>query len=115
MSGDDTNKIIEELVDAEGPRKTDDFLEGAELGLVPTKSLDLGGVNSFSGMLEAMRDTSFGGRKLGEAADVLETMVRDPDCLVVGTFSGAASCATPPTRMCRPTFPPSRTPSWASA
>jgi deoxyhypusine synthase len=40
-----------------------------------------------------MRDTAFGGRQLGEAADVLETMVSDPDCFVVGTFSGAMTVA----------------------
>jgi deoxyhypusine synthase len=33
------------------------------------------------------------GRNLGEAADVLAAMVKDPDCLVVGTFSGAMTVA----------------------
>ena len=34
-----------------------------------------------------------GGRNLGEAVDVLEAMLRDPDCAMVGTFSGAMSVA----------------------
>ena len=37
--------------------------------------------------------TAFGGRCLGEALDVLEAMVSDPDCVVVGTFSGAMTVA----------------------
>jgi deoxyhypusine synthase len=40
-----------------------------------------------------MSKTSFGGRGLGEALDVLEAMVLDPDCHVVGTFSGAMTVA----------------------
>ena len=41
----------------------------------------------------AMGKTAFGGRSLGEAAEVLTQMVRDPECAVVGTFSGAMSVA----------------------
>ncbi len=40
-----------------------------------------------------MGKTAFGGRNLGEAAEVLTQMVRDPECAVVGTFSGAMSVA----------------------
>ena len=40
-----------------------------------------------------MGKTAFGGRSLGEAAEVLTQMVRDPECAVVGTFSGAMSVA----------------------
>ena len=36
-----------------------------------------------------MGKATFGGRSLGEAAEVLTRMVRDPECAVVGTFSGA--------------------------
>jgi len=36
-----------------------------------------------------MKSTAFGGRQVGEAADVLQAMAEDPECLVVGTFSGA--------------------------
>lgn len=51
------------------------------------------GIETFDEMLEAMSKTSFGGRSLGEAADVLTEMVQDPDCLVVATFSGAMTVA----------------------
>jgi deoxyhypusine synthase len=44
-------------------------------------------------MLSQMAKTSFTGRRLGEAADVLTGMVTDPDCVVVGTFSGAMTVA----------------------
>ena len=40
-----------------------------------------------------MSETAFGGRRLGEAADVLEEMVRDPDCFRVVTVSGAMTVA----------------------
>jgi deoxyhypusine synthase len=40
-----------------------------------------------------MSQTAFGGRNLGEAADVLEAMVRDDDCFKVVTVSGAMTIA----------------------
>jgi deoxyhypusine synthase len=36
-----------------------------------------------------MKHTSFGGRQVGEAAEILQTMTEDPDCLVVASLSGA--------------------------
>jgi deoxyhypusine synthase len=44
-------------------------------------------------LVRAMRGTAFGGRRVGEAADVLEAMVRDPACLRVVTVSGAMTIA----------------------
>lgn len=44
-------------------------------------------------LLRAMAKTSFGGRALGEAADVLTEMAEDEGCFVVGTFSGAITAA----------------------
>lgn len=85
--------IIEDLENASGGRTPEAYVDAKELGLTPTQPLDLSTCNDFSDLLRAMRDTSFGGRQLGEAADVLETMVRDPSCLVVGTFSGAMTVA----------------------
>jgi deoxyhypusine synthase len=55
--------------------------------------LDLRQAADFSTLLEAMSHTAFSGRSLGEARDILAEMVADPDCLVVGTFSGAMSVA----------------------
>ncbi len=40
-----------------------------------------------------MSRTAFGGRSLGEAAEVLAAMVQDQECTLVGTFSGAMSVA----------------------
>ena len=62
-------------------------------GLEPLEPLDLTKVTSCSALLRGMSKTAFGGRRLGEALDVLLEMVRDPDCLVVGTFSGAMTVA----------------------
>lgn len=62
-------------------------------GLVPVRSLDLSKVSSVDQLVRAMSATSFGGRSLGEAADILELMVRDPGCKVVLTLSGAMTIA----------------------
>ncbi|MEM1029724.1 MAG: deoxyhypusine synthase family protein [Myxococcota bacterium] len=85
--------VIERLETAAGGRTPDAYVDAEELGLTPTRPLDLARCRDVSDLLEAMRDTSFGGRQLGEAADVFEAMVRDPECLVVGTFSGAMTVA----------------------
>jgi deoxyhypusine synthase len=67
--------------------------DGVEDRLEPLKSLDPLETRSFDEMLRAMSQTAFSGRALGEAADVLTSMARDPDCLVVATFSGAMTVA----------------------
>lgn len=67
--------------------------DGIEDGLEPLETLDPQGIGDFDQLLSAMGKTAFGGRNLGEALDVLEAMITDPDCLVVGTFSGAMTVA----------------------
>ncbi|MCK6590020.1 MAG: deoxyhypusine synthase family protein [Polyangiaceae bacterium] len=67
--------------------------DGVEDHLVPLKSLDPLEPRSFDELVSAMGKTAFGGRSVGEAADVLASMARDPDCLIVGTFSGAMTVA----------------------
>ncbi|MGA7579323.1 MAG: deoxyhypusine synthase family protein [Desulfobaccales bacterium] len=74
-------------------RKLEDYHDGAQDGLTPLASLNLNAIEDFDELLRAMGRTAFGGRSLGEAAEVLEAMLRDPDCTVVGTFSGAMSVA----------------------
>ncbi len=76
-----------------GLREAGAFTEARELGLEPLEPLDLSRISSFDDLLRAMSSTAFAGRQLGEAADVLLEMVNDPDCLVVGTFSGAMTVA----------------------
>src|SRR5512137_1078853 len=70
-----------------------EFHDGREDGLIALESLDLDKVKSFSGLLKAMSKTAFSGRSLGEALDVLLAMVKDPDCKVVLTLSGAMTIA----------------------
>lgn len=84
---------IDEWKNKTGHRDPADYSDGSDIGLEPVTSLDLSKVETFSDLLAQMANTSFGGRQLGEAADVLHTMVTDPDCLVVGTFSGAMTVA----------------------
>lgn len=67
--------------------------DGSEDQLVPLESLDPNQIHSFDELVRAMSKTAFSGRSLGEAADVLEAMAKDPDCLIVATFSGAMTVA----------------------
>lgn len=63
------------------------FREGKELEAL--KPLFVGELDTVDQLLRAMAKTSFGGRALGEAADVLVAMAEDEGCFVVGSFSGA--------------------------
>ncbi len=67
--------------------------DGQQDGLIALESLDLDEVKSFSGLLRAMSRTAFSGRSLGEALVVTVAMVKDPDCQVVLTLSGAMTIA----------------------
>jgi len=67
--------------------------DGAKDGLEALEALDPDKIRSFADLLVAMRKTAFGGRRLGEAFEVLTAMVEDPDCLVVMTLSGAMTIA----------------------
>jgi deoxyhypusine synthase len=74
-------------------RKQKNYANGISDGFEPLVSLDLNKVNDFDELAQAMSMTGFGGRRLGEAVDTLYNMVTDPDCFVVGTFSGAMTPA----------------------
>ena len=75
------------------PRQPDAYGEGHDDGLVALTPLDLGAVGSVDELVRSMSLTAFGGRRLGEAADVLEAMVRDRECFRVLTVSGAMTIA----------------------
>jgi deoxyhypusine synthase len=61
--------------------------------LKPVKPLDLAQVTTVGDLVEQMAHTSFGGRAVGEAAEVLHQMAKDKDCFVVLTLSGALTVA----------------------
>lgn len=61
--------------------------------LQPIYPLDLSRVHSIDDLVRAMKHTAFTARQVGDAADVLEAMVRDPECFVVLTLSGAMTVA----------------------
>jgi deoxyhypusine synthase len=67
--------------------------DGIYKTLIPLKSLDLSKCETVNDLVKQMAFTSFGGRQVGEAADVLEAMVRDKKCLKVLTLSGAMTMA----------------------
>lgn len=67
--------------------------DGRDDGLKPLQSIDIQGTAGFAQMLQGLSQTAFGGRELGQAYEVLLAMARDPDCLVVGTLSGAMTVA----------------------
>ena len=77
------------------------FHDGRKDGLQPLESPDPEHVHSFSDLLRAMQKTAFAGRQIGEAFDVMQDMVSDPDCLVVATLSGAMTVAKMSTLLCR--------------
>lgn len=74
-------------------RGLDEFGDGFSDGLRPLRALDLSRANSFEKLLEQMAHTAFGARGLGEALQVYTSMLKDPDCFIVGTFSGAMTMA----------------------
>lgn len=74
-------------------RDPDKYHDGHEDGLEPVQSIDINAIDSFSGMLRAYRQCSFGARRVGDALAVMEAMAKDEDCLVVCTLSGAMTVA----------------------
>jgi deoxyhypusine synthase len=66
---------------------------GREEGLEPLRPFEIAKISSVDELVRSMGRTAFGGRRLGEAADVLEAMVLDPDCFRVVTISGAMTIA----------------------
>jgi deoxyhypusine synthase len=67
--------------------------DGVVDGLKPLHTLDLDAVGDLDELLAGMSQTAFGGRNLGEAAEVLQEMIADPECTVVLTLSGAMTVA----------------------
>ena len=82
------------------PRNEKLFGHGTDDGLAPLSPLDPSATDSVDALVRAMSQTAFGGRCLGEAADVLEAMVRDEDCYRVLTVSGAMTVAKQGLVMC---------------
>lgn len=74
-------------------RKRSEYKDGFADNLKPLRPLDLSKVKSVNDLVGQMAHTAFGGRAVGEAADVLLTMARDKDCFVVLTLSGALTVA----------------------
>ncbi|WP_455242559.1 deoxyhypusine synthase family protein [Petrachloros mirabilis] len=70
-----------------------EFRDGAQDGLEALEPLDPEKISSFDELLVAMRKTAFGGRRVGEAYEVLSAMIDDPDCTIVLTLSGAMTIA----------------------
>ena len=68
-------------------------MTGPTTGFEALEALDPARIHSFSDLLTAMKKTAFGGRRLGEAFEVLKAMIEDPDCFVVMTLSGAMTIA----------------------
>jgi deoxyhypusine synthase len=69
------------------------FHDGESDGLEALEALDPETIHSFSDLLGSMKKTAFGGRRLGEAFEILCTMIKDPDCTVIMTLSGAMTIA----------------------
>ncbi len=74
-------------------RDEKNYREGHDDGLDPLEPLDLVRSTTVDALVRGMASTAFGGRRLGEAADVLEAMVRDESCFRIVTISGAMTIA----------------------
>jgi len=74
-------------------RQDENYGDGFSHGLEPLKPVDINKAGDLDELLKAMSRTAFGGRSMGEAADVLYDMTTDDKCFVVGTFSGAMTVA----------------------
>jgi deoxyhypusine synthase len=61
--------------------------------LQPVYPLDLTKIMTVNDLVQAMGQTAFTGRQVGEAADVLEAMARDKECFTVMTLAGAMTVA----------------------
>ncbi len=66
---------------------------GHDDGLVPLSPLDPRRTQTVDQLVRSMSETAFGGRRLGEAADVVEAMIRDEECFRDITVSGAMTIA----------------------
>ncbi len=62
-------------------------------GLEPLEALDLRKCNTVSELVNCMGKTAFGGRTVGEAADLLYDMAADKDVFTIMTMSGAMTIA----------------------
>lgn len=82
-------------------RSVETMIDPERLGLQELKPLDIDSLDDCDQLLRAMSRTAFGGRRLGEALDVLQVMIEDPDCFVVGTFSGAMTVAKMGPLLCK--------------
>jgi len=71
-------------------RRSDD---GFSQGYEPVHALDPRKIHSVNDLVRAMGQTSFTARRVGEAADLLERMVKDERCTVICTISGAMTVA----------------------
>jgi len=74
-------------------REKDSYRTGHDDGLEPLTPLDPNKIGSVDELVRAMGNTAFGGRRVGNAADVFEAMIRDPNCFRVVTISGAMTIA----------------------
>jgi deoxyhypusine synthase len=78
---------------AGGKRALDAYGTGFDDKLHPTEPLDLARVRTVSDLVAAYSRCAIGARAVGEAAEILESMVEDRDCFVVCTVSGAMTVA----------------------
>lgn len=81
------------MVKEKGMRDPKEYSTGFSDNLEPLEALDLSKCNTINDLVREMKKTSFLARSVGEAADVLETMVKDKDCFKVLTLSGAMTAA----------------------
>ncbi len=84
---------IQEMEKKDRTHNRERMADPEELDLKPLQALHPDQIGDVDELLGSMSQTAFGGRRLGEALDVLQAMVEDPECHVVATMSGAMTVA----------------------
>lgn len=74
-------------------RRVSDLRDGYQDGLEPLKALDITECSSVGALVRRLHSTAFGARRVGQAADVLEAMIKDSKCFAILTVSGAMTVA----------------------
>lgn len=73
--------------------KREELADGRKHGFEALERIDPKRISTFSDLTDQMAKTALAARHLGEGVEILKTMILDPGCKVVGTFSGPMTIA----------------------
>ena len=71
----------------------EELADGKKHRFEPLERIDPRRISTFSDLTDEMAKTALAARHLGRGVEILKTMISDPDCKVIGTFSGPMTIA----------------------